>query len=55
MIDSTDIKVLLINASTMVISFSNVENTLKLLLLAVSIGYTIQKWYYMNKGNGRRD
>ena len=52
MIDSTDIKVLLVNASTMVISFSNIESTLKLLLLAVSIGYTLQKWYYMNKKNG---
>lgn len=47
--DTTDIKVLLFNASTMAISFSNLENTLKIILLLASIGYTAQKWYYMNK------
>jgi hypothetical protein len=47
--DTTDIKVLLLNTSTMAISFSNLENTLKILLLLASIGYTAQKWYFMNK------
>ena len=50
--DNTDLKVLLINSSTMAISFSNLENTLKILLLLASIGYTAQKWYFMNKRNG---
>jgi hypothetical protein len=52
--DTTDLKVLLINSSTMAISFSNLENTLKILLLLASIGYTAQKWYFMNKRNGGR-
>jgi hypothetical protein len=52
--DTTDIKVLLLNTSTMAISFSNLENTLKILLLLASIGYTAQKWYFMNKRNGGR-
>jgi len=47
--DTTDIKVLLLNTSTMAISFSNLENTLKILLLLASIGYTAQRWYLMNK------
>jgi hypothetical protein len=52
--DGTDIKLLLLNTSTMAISFSNLENTLKILLLLASIGYTAQKWYFMNKRNGGR-
>jgi len=55
MMDSTDIKVILFNASTFVISFSQLESTLKIMLLLASIGYTVQKWYYMNKKNGGRD
>jgi len=47
--DTTDIKVLLFNASTMAVSFSNIEDALKIILLIASIGYTAQKWYFMNK------
>lgn len=38
-----DIKIALINFLTFTISFSNVEQWLKLTLLVVSIIYTIQK------------
>jgi hypothetical protein len=51
MIDHTDIKVLLLNASTLVISFAQVEMALKIALLLISIGYTAQKWYLMYKEN----
>jgi len=47
--DVSDLKVYLLNASTMAISFSNLEDTLKILLLIASIGYTAQRWYLMNK------
>ena len=47
--DATDIKVILFNASTFVLSFSDLESTLKIVLLLASIGYTVQKWYLMNK------
>jgi len=47
--DATDLKVLLLNASTMAISFSTLEAALKIALLIASIGYTIQRWYLMNK------
>jgi hypothetical protein len=47
--DATDIKVLILNSATMAVSFSNIEDTLKILLLIASIGYTAQRWYLMNK------
>ena len=47
----SDLKVYILNASTMAISFSNLEATLKILLLLASIGYTAQRWYLMNKEN----
>jgi hypothetical protein len=49
--DATDLKVLVLNASTMAISFSTLEAALKIALLIASIGYTIQRWYLMNKKN----
>ncbi len=49
--DAADLKVLLLNASTMAISFSTLEAALKIALLIASIGYTIQRWYLMNKKN----
>ena len=52
--DATDFKVLLMNASTMVISFSNLEAILKIVLLMASIGCTAQRWYYMNKERNKK-
>jgi len=48
----SDLKVLLLNATTLGISITQVEIALKVVLLVVSIGYTLQRWYYMNKKNG---
>ena len=53
--DATDIKVLLMNTSTMALSFANIEAALKIALLLASIGYTAQRWYLMNKKDGSRD
>ena len=47
----TDIKVMLLNASTFAITFSEVEMALKILLLIISIGYTAQRWYFLRKKN----
>lgn len=38
-----DLKIYGLNSITMAISFSNVESTLKILLLCVSIVYTVMK------------
>jgi hypothetical protein len=40
----SDIKLLLINAITLAISMTHIEVGLKVILLLVSIGYTISKW-----------
>jgi len=42
-VDMQDIKIAAINLLTFTVSFSNVEQWLKLTLLIVSIVYTIQK------------
>jgi len=49
--NETDIKVLLLNATTLSVSMSQVETALKLLLLIISIGYTAQRWYFLRKKN----
>ena len=50
-----DLKLYALNSLTMAISFSNVEATLKILLLCVSIVYTIMKTIELikNKNNGK--
>jgi len=45
----TDFKIYALNGSSLMISFTNADAILKILLLSVSIGYTINKWYLMNK------
>jgi hypothetical protein len=44
-----DVKILGMNATSLAMSFSNIDTTLKIILLVVSIGYTINKWYLINK------
>ena len=39
-----EMKIVLVNMLTLGISFSDIEMSLKILLLAVTIGYTIHKW-----------
>ena len=43
-----DIKIYAINSTTLgVTTFANIEMTLKIILLLVTIGYTIHKWIEM--------
>jgi uncharacterized protein (UPF0254 family) len=44
-----DYKTLAINISSFGISLTNIDMVLKIILLSVTIGYTVQKWYLMNK------
>ena len=44
-----DYKTLLINLSSFGISLTNIDMILKIILLSVTIGYTAQKWWLMNK------
>ena len=48
--DLTTLRVYILNISAMTVStFNIVEDSLKILLLVVSIGYTIQKWWEIKK------
>ncbi len=40
----TDIKLLVINGITLAITMTELEVSLKIILLLVTIGYTISKW-----------
>ena len=44
-----DSQLLLINFSSFSISMTNIDVALKIILLTVTIGYTLQKWYLQNK------
>ena len=52
----TDFKIYSLNAASLMISMTNVETYLKIVLLLVSIGYTIHKWSQLKyKTNGEKD
>jgi len=42
-----DIKILGINSVVLGVSMTQIDVILKILLLLVSIGYTVHKWYLM--------
>jgi hypothetical protein len=46
--DLTTLRIYLLNLSAITVStFDLIEDSLKLLLLVVSIGYTVQKWWQL--------
>lgn len=47
--DANDLKLFFLNSATIVISFSQVENLLKFVLLVASIVYTIQRSHDLYK------
>ncbi len=49
----SDIKLLAFNATSVALSFSHIDMALKIILLVLSVGYTAQKWYLLDKD--RRD
>ena len=46
-----DYKTIAINLGSLGLSLTNIDMVLKITLLSVTIGYTVQKWYLMNKDN----
>ena len=40
----TELKLWMINVAVITVTFTQIENVLKLILLLVSIGYTIDRW-----------
>lgn len=47
--------VLGLNSLTLMISFTNVEQVLQIILLTVSIIYTVDKYIQHRKRNGKKD
>jgi predicted RND superfamily exporter protein len=45
----TNYKTLLINLGSFGISMTNIDVALKIILLGITIGYTVQKWYLLNE------
>lgn len=52
----TDLKIYSLNTVSLMVSMMNVETYLKIVLLLVSIGYTINKWSHLkNKDNDKEN
>jgi len=49
--DTQDLKVLMLNTSAFTLSMTSAEDILKIVLLLVSIGFTIARWYEIHKRN----
>jgi len=50
-VEIQDLKIYALNGSAFTISFMDIETMLKIILLLVSIGYTIARWYEIHKNN----
>ena len=48
-----DVKLAVINGGSMALSFSNIESTLKIILLVASIVYTLYKTYEIHENRKR--
>ena len=49
--DLTDLKIYGINITALSVSMTDIDVFLKIILLSVSIGYTVHKWYMLNGKN----
>jgi hypothetical protein len=50
-----DIKMYLLNIGTLAISMSHIDMILKITLLILSVGYTAQRWYLLNKESQKKN
>ena len=53
-LNESDFRLILLNATAFTISMAHVEMALKLMLLIVSIGYTLQRWYLLRKDKAKK-
>ena len=47
--EAYDIKLILLNGATLTLSMTEMETILKIILLLVSIGFTVSRWYDIYK------
>lgn len=50
-----DLRIAFINSLTFILSFSNLESWFKVILLGVTIGYTITKWVMLLNSKKKND
>jgi len=50
-----DIKMYLLNVSALAISMSQIDMILKITLLVLSVGYTAQRWWLLNKESKKKN
>ena len=50
-----EVKLWMINMAVITVTFTQIENILKLILLIISIGYTIDKWIDRRKNKKEDD
>ena len=50
-----DLKIYGLNGLAMALNFTAIEIGLKIVLTLVVLGYTLQKWYLMNKRKNEKD
>ena len=55
-----DLKIYILNSLTLVLSSTDIDYALKIILILLSIGYTSQRWYVLfieskNKINGKKE
>lgn len=51
----SEIKLWIINTSVLTLTFTDLDNFLKLILLIITIGYSIDKWYMLRKNKKDKD
>jgi hypothetical protein len=53
--DIQDLKIYALNLFSLAVSFTNIELVLRILLVLISIAYTIAKWYKMTKDDNAKN
>ena len=51
----TDVKIYALNTTVFLASLSKIEPFLKVMLLLVSIGYTVNRWLVLDKNRNKND
>jgi len=49
-----DMKTYALNLTAFAVSFTNIDVVLKIILLLITIGFTIDKWYQMRKEKSKK-
>lgn len=51
----TDLKIYTLNTAVLLTTLSKIEPFLKVILILISIGYTVDRWWVLNKNRNKND